>query len=201
MKKKVDARNLPCPQPVIKTKQALEESEFTELIIIVDNDVARQNVTRFVTNFGYKVTSVNQQGSDFYISIEDDLEIPEKTENEEVSKIQVSDGKLLFITSDTLGVGEQELGKKLMTSFLFSLTQIGDKPKTIVLMNGGVKLAIQSSEALSSLKVLSKEGVDIVVCGTCLDYYKIKMDLAVGTVSNMYDIAERLMGRYSIVKI
>jgi tRNA 2-thiouridine synthesizing protein A len=201
MIKKVDTRNLPCPQPVIKTKQALEEGDFTELIVIVDNDVARQNVTRFVTNCGFKVTSVNQKGADFHITIVEDLEETAEDDHEDIENIKVSNDKLLLITSDILGVGDPELGKKLMGSFLFSLTQIGNKPRMIILMNSGVRLAIHGAEGISSLQALGKEGVDIIACGTCLDFYKLKRELAVGTISNMYDIAEKLMGKYSVIKI
>lgn len=193
MKKLVDGRSLPCPQPVIKTKDALEKGEFSELEVVVDNKPASQNVKRFAENTGNTVTQIIEKNGDFHVMIATGGEKTAKIISTEQPQISCPDAKVVFISSNSLGKGSQELGTLLMKSFLYSLTELSCKPKKIVLMNSGVKLAIEGSESLANLQTLA-EDIQILVCGTCLDYFGIKDKLAVGSVSNMYEIAENLTG-------
>jgi tRNA 2-thiouridine synthesizing protein A len=192
MKKIVDGRGLACPQPVIKTKNALEEGKFSELEVIVDNKPASQNVQRFAENMGNTVTEILQKAGNYHVIIKTDSKVVEKIEKNK-PKISCPDAKIIFISSNILGKGSQELGALLMKSFLYTLTQLQCKPKKLILMNSGVKLAVQGSEALANLQTLQKD-LQILVCGTCLDYFGLKDKLAVGSVSNMYEIAENLTG-------
>lgn len=87
-----------------------------------------------------------------------------------------------------------------MKSFIFALTQLEELPKTILFYNGGATLTTEGSQSLEDLKTLEAQGVEILTCGTCLDYYGIKDKLAVGTVSNMYTIVEKLNNADKIIK-
>ena len=109
-------------------------------------------------------------------------------------------GTVVAVGSDRMGEGSEELGHILMKSFLFALTQLDDMPDKILFYNGGAKLTVEGSESLEDLKTLEEQGVEIMTCGTCLDYYGIKDKLAIGSVTNMYSIAETLQGAMSVIR-
>jgi len=102
-------------------------------------------------------------------------------------------GGVILITADQIGMGNEELGKVLMKSFLFTLSETNLKPETIMFMNSGVKLTVEGSPVLESLDKLEKEGVNILVCGTCLNYFELKDKLKKGKISNMYEIVEQML--------
>ena len=91
-----------------------------------------------------------------------------------------------------MGEGNEELGHVLIKGFLFAVTQLDELPKTMLFYNGGAKLTTEGSESLEDLKSLEAQGVEIMTCGTCLDYYGLKEKLKVGTVTNMYSIVETM---------
>ncbi|WP_020612258.1 sulfurtransferase-like selenium metabolism protein YedF [Sediminispirochaeta bajacaliforniensis] len=198
----VDARGLPCPQPVIRTKKALGEGNFDTLEVIVDNSAAVTNVTRYAEHAGYKVIGTEGQEGAFTISIAGGAEVSQESEaaafDQAIASCPVTQsggtaGKTVFISKDTVGEGDRELGRLLMSAFLFALTELDQMPKRLVFMNSGVKLTIESAKELGDLKKLEAAGIEILACGTCLDYYGLKDKLAVGMVSNMYDIATALL--------
>ncbi|MGD0822647.1 MAG: sulfurtransferase-like selenium metabolism protein YedF [Desulfomonilia bacterium] len=189
----IDARGLACPQPVILTKKALETND--DLIVLVDDTAARENVKRLATNMGF-VVEEEHQGSETRIRIN------------KVSACTHAQGAItgqgpvvVVIASDTMGRGEDVLGGVLMKSFLHTLTQAGAMPDTMILFNTGVKLAVKGSEVLDDLESLANAGVNILACGTCLNYFSLKENLAVGVVSNMYDISQTMLGAGRIVQI
>jgi selenium metabolism protein YedF len=108
---------------------------------------------------------------------------------------------ILFIDSDSIGRGSEELGKILMGSFLQTLEQLEHHPKKIILLNSGVKLACEGSAVLEDLQEFSAKGVEILSCGTCLDYFGIKKKLTAGKISNMYEILNSLMGARKVIKV
>ena len=108
---------------------------------------------------------------------------------------------MLFIDSDSLGRGSEELGKILMRSLLQTLEQMEPRPKTIIFLNSGVKLACEGSEVLEDLQEFSKKGVEILSCGTCLDYFGIKKKLLVGKVSNMFEILNSFASAGKVIKV
>jgi selenium metabolism protein YedF len=208
----LDVRNLACPQPVIQTRNALKEGGFSRLEVVVDNDAALANVTRFAEHSGYQILGTKREGDAFFITIAAGKGADEGVE-EEAYRIATADcplpvsestavapgyaraaaGKTVFIASDTLGKGEEELGQILMRAFLYALTELESKPKRIIFMNTGVKLAVEGAAELEDLRKLDSAGVEIIACGTCLEYYKLKEKLQVGIISNMYDIAGFLL--------
>jgi len=113
----------------------------------------------------------------------------------------VGSGLVVFITTDQLGVGDERLGGILMKAFLNTLGDSEPKPERIIFINNGVKLVIEGSEVIDSLKVLEERGVQIFACGTCLNYYGILDQLRIGIVSNMFEIVNFLLDASKVIKI
>ncbi len=183
--KEIDCRGLACPQPVLTTKKALEESPQGKLMVIVDNLAARDNVERFAQSQGASV-SVEKKGNDFYLTIEKGGTCDLASSPQKAEKVVV------YINSNLMGVGDEALGTTLMRSFLHVLSEMETRPSTLVFINSGVRLTTEGSMVLEDLEALSKKGVIILSCGTCLDFYGLKEKLKVGVISNMYDIAKTL---------
>lgn len=193
METTVDARGLPCPQPVIHTKKALEAlREPGEVITIVDNEVARDNVVKLARSLECAV-EVEQRGTDYYIHI--------RKEGLPATQICMVPGQVIMITADSLGRGAPELGEVLMRNFLYTLAEGEVVPQRLLFINSGVKLCCEGSPALASLLTMEGRGVEILVCGTCLDYYQLKEKLCVGAVTNMYTIVEHLMAAEKVITL
>jgi len=184
--KKIDCRGMACPQPVVTAKKALDESEGEEFILIVDNLAARDNVERFAQSQG-AVVDVENKGTDFF------LHIQKKGACDLAGSVQKVDKVVVYINSNLLGVGEEALGAILMRSFLKTLLDLKPIPSRLIFINSGVRLTSEGSETLETLKALFEKGVEILSCGTCLDFYGLKEKLRVGVISNMYDIAQSLL--------
>jgi selenium metabolism protein YedF len=201
MKKIIDARGLDCPKPVLETKKALENKDLTQLEIIVDNQAAVDNVSRFLKKTGNSVTKVIESKGIFtiYASLGKQNDPAQETAAQPLPVSTAA--KTVFIASDAIGHGSAELGKKLMKAFTFTLTELETPPKRLLFMNAGVYLCLNNSDSLPNLKTLARRGVDIHVCGTCLDYLGVSNQLAVGKVSNMYDIASHLLEDTAVIKI
>lgn len=190
MKKVVDARGLSCPTPVVLTKRALEEAE--EVTVIVDNPTARENVKRMAQSRGCEV-QVEERQDGIYLFLRR-LKAPGP-------EVQPSGSQVLVISSDSMGRGEEELGRILMRAFLHTLGEVSPRPRRIVFFNTGVKLVVEGSEVLEDLKALEALGVEILVCGTCLNYFGLMDKVRVGRVSNMYEIAETLLSAERVVGV
>ncbi|MCT4605832.1 MAG: sulfurtransferase-like selenium metabolism protein YedF [Marinisporobacter sp.] len=188
MDQQVDARGMSCPKPVIETKKALDGLKEGSIITIVDNEVAMQNVSKLAKSLNYNVDTREEEG-DYYVHIH-------RGEGVEIISVQSEEDRDLVILfgKDTLGEDSEELGKILMKGYIYTLTEYTPYPKTLLFMNSGVRLTVEGSEVLDYLKELESEGVEILVCGTCLDYFHLKEKLAVGSVSNMYSIVDAFHG-------
>ena len=187
---KLDCRNIDCPGPVLKTKQAIEEQGATEIKIIVDNDAAVENVTRFLNYHEFEV-SVESDGIISTIEgkstgkvIKQDLS--PKTKKEDIS--HDNQKIMVMIGASVLGRGDDELGGKLMTNFLRTLKEMGNDLWRLVFVNDGVKLTINDSNVLTILKDLEENNVHILVCGACLTHFDLMKQKAVGETTNMLDI-------------
>lgn len=189
MEEMLDARGLECPLPVVRTNEALARMTGGSLVVLVDSAISRDNVNRAAEKWGHAVTIGEHEGA---IA----LRIEKKTSAEQARKERLT---VVFIASDQAGRGEEALGRLLMKSFLFALTQTSSPPNRLIFMNRGVHLAVSGSEVLDSLKALAAAGCDILVCGTCLDYFGLKEKVAVGRVSNMYEIVETLTEAEKII--
>ena len=192
--KTIDCRGLSCPQPVIETKKTLEVMKEGIIEVIVDNTAAKENVSRFANSQGCKVESV-EKGGNFYLKITKG-NIEKETEPSGSGPVGRT---VLLITADQIGQGSEELGKVLMKAFINTLIETTPMPGTIIFMNSGVKLAIEGSPVLESLDKLEKAGVNLLVCGTCLNYFEVKDKLKAGKVSNMYEIAEKMLNAEKVI--
>ncbi len=188
--KEIDCRGLPCPQPVINTKNALEEvSQGDVLFVVVDNEAALKNVCRFAQAQGHEIQVEEREGK-WRIRI---LKKGTHTAPEVISCTPQEGSPVVVLSSRGMGRGDDTLSQILLRAFLKTLRETTPKPRAIICYNEGVLLALEDSEVLADLKALEEEGVKILVCGTCLDYYRVKERLAVGEISNMYDILETML--------
>jgi selenium metabolism protein YedF len=192
----IDCRGLDCPQPVITTKQALDQLKEGEMIVIVDNASSCNNVERFAQSQGCPV-EIKQEEQDFYLHIQ-------KTSNKDSEKVIRPNEKIkrvvVYINSHLLGGGDEALGSFLMKSFLKTLLDLETKPGRLILVNSGVQLTAENSNALDSLQSLLEKGVEIVCCGTCIDFYGLKGKMKVGVMSNMYDILQSMLEADCVIR-
>ena len=199
MARELDCRKQNCPQPIIDTKKALEANPTEPITVVVDNVVSRDNVRRFVQSQGHQVTVEDKGGGLFHLNVVPNPEAKKKPVG--AAGVPTSGGFVVFITSDKLGEGEERLGQILMKALLNTLHDSEPKPEKILFMNNGVKLSVEGSEVLDSLEALTHDGVQIVSCGTCLNYYGIVDKLKVGIVGNMYDILNSMLEASKVIKI
>ncbi|MGO1469344.1 MAG: sulfurtransferase-like selenium metabolism protein YedF [Tissierella sp.] len=191
MKKNIDARGMGCPKPVIMTTKGLDSLEEGSITTIVDNEIAKENISKLASSKGYDF-SVEEKDGDFYISISKDGSEPVKVKDNKKLKDMT-----IGFSSDTMGSGDEVLGKILMKSFIYTVSETEPYPSTLIFYNAGVRLTVEGSEVLDDLKALEKEGVEIISCGTCLDFLELKDKLKIGSISNMYTIYEKLKDKES----
>lgn len=200
MRQVVDARGLACPQPVVLTGKAIAVAD--EVTVLVDDPVAVENVSRLARSKGFSVEKVVQpDGTRLTLRREGAPAGELAPEPLLACPVPAPAGGplVVFVSSEHLGVGAAELGERLMGAFFHTLLEVSPRPQTVVFMNTGVRLAVEGSRAVEDLKALAGQGVEILACGTCLGYYGITEKLAVGRVSNMYDIASTLLGAGRVV--
>ncbi|MBI5592511.1 MAG: sulfurtransferase-like selenium metabolism protein YedF [Deltaproteobacteria bacterium] len=184
--KEIDARGLACPAPVLHTKAALQEEKSASISVIVDNAASQQNVQRFLESQGF-ATSLEQTGADYRVIGtlgSEPMEIPEISAVPEAGSSKI----MVLCATDRMGFGDDELGLKLMLSFLRTLKEMGPDLWRLVFVNNGVKLTIDGSEVLDDLKSYENGGLKILVCGTCLNHFNLLERKQVGETTNMLDI-------------
>lgn len=180
----LDCRDLKCPHPVVEARKQLLDAPEQPLKVLVGDDVARENVTRMATSMGFSTKDEVVEGG-FALTLE-----PEGVATTAEEQAMVQGKTVLYIGSDQMGQGSEELGQVLMKNYLFTLTELTEFPDQMFFVNSGVKLACQGSDVLEALNTLACNGVDIASCGLCLDYFEKKEDLQVGRITNMLEIAE-----------
>lgn len=208
---KLDCQGLACPQPVLQCRNTINQKIPYRLVVIVDNEAAKQNVSRFLESQDYKVQNIQKQNGVFELIAEHaqskiTKQEPRTNDSKERAIPQTAETiqeekQLVFVTSDKLGHGDDELGEKLMHNFLATLPELGDSLWRIILINSGVKLAIQRNAAINHLKELEKSGVSILVCGTCLDHFQLLEQKQVGSTTNMMDVITSLQLASKIIKV
>lgn len=195
----VNAMGDNCPIPVIKTKKAMQALTGPETIeVLVDNEIAVQNVTKMAESSGGQVCSEKLGETEFKVIIS--MQGAPLTEEDAVCIPDAKGDLVVVVSSDRMGSGNDELGKVLLKGFIFAITQLDTLPKTMLFYNGGVTLTTEGSQVLEDLKSLEAQGVEIMSCGTCLDYYGLKDKLVVGSVTNMYNIVETQAKAAKIIK-
>jgi selenium metabolism protein YedF len=199
MVRELDCRGLACPAPVLQTKQLLEKESLAAIKVIVDNEAARQNVTRFLEHQKFQVT-VEKLGSDLHLLGRKTGEV--RAVEETAPRPEGAHKKIMvMVSSDRMGRGDDELGAKLMFNFLKTLKEMGHELWRLVFVNNGVKLAVEGSEALPILKELEEDGVQILVCGTCLNHFKLLEKKKVGETTNMLDIVTAMQVSDKVINI
>lgn len=240
---RLDERGKQCPLPVIDAKKALEQAEEGTVVeVVVDNEIAVQNLKKLAAHKGLESTSQKVNDREFIVGIraskkgeaakpadsssrsgngiaKEEPNSPNETGNkgggagesqavlEENGSAGIScqpdirdKGMTVVLSSDQMGQGDEALGKLLIKGFLYALTQQDKLPGTVLLYNGGARLSCDGSDSLGDLKELEAQGVEILTCGTCLNHYGLGDKLAVGSVTNMYEIVERMTGAKKIVR-
>lgn len=204
MKKKIDCRTLQCPAPVLKTKECLEQDAVTQIDVIVDNDAAVENVSRFL-NFQEFEVSVDTDGITSTISGRRD---PEKARLLEThtGPVKIKEGSdhqkiLVILSSLQIGKGDDELGRKLMVNFVKTLKEMGNDLWRMVLLNHGVKLSTRDSIILEDLRELSASGVSILVCGACLTHLGLMEAKAIGETTNMLDVVTSMQVADKVIQM
>ena len=194
----IDAKGKACPTPVIMAKKAISagESSFT---VLVDNTTAVENLKRLAANQGFDAAAAEAEGVFSVAFTRTGCAACEEAVN---SPLPAPGGDwAVFVGRDIIGDGDRELGTNLMRMFFYTLSQGEDKPGAVLFMNAGVKLPTLDEQVAEHLKALSAVGVEILVCGTCLNFYGLTDRLRVGTVSNMYDIVTRMQKAGKVISL
>lgn len=197
----VDARGLACPLPVVNTKKELSTmSEGESVTVLVDNEIAVQNLTKFAQVRGHAIQAEKTGDREFRVVITLGQPKEAPAEAEEVCQPSAKTNTVVVLSSNRMGSGDDSLGKTLMKAFVFALTKQDTFPAAILLYNSGAFLSCEGSDSLEDLKLLEAEGVNIVTCGTCLNFYGLTEKLRVGGVTNMYDIVEMMNRADKLIK-
>ena len=202
MNKLIDCKGMACPLPVVNAKKAAESLVAGDVLtVLVDNEIAVQNLTRFAEHKGFGVSAEKKGDKEYAVTMTVSGAAAEETV-EEIACVMDSrrKGMLVVLSGNVMGSGDERLGASLMKAFVFALTKQDQLPDTILCYNTGAYLTCADADTLEDLKLLESEGVTILTCGTCLDFYKLKEKLAVGGVTNMYDIVERMENAAQIIK-
>ncbi|BAK98503.1 hypothetical protein OBV_13050 [Oscillibacter valericigenes Sjm18-20] len=199
----VNAVGEACPIPVVKATKALQAmKEAGTLEILVDNDPAVQNLSRMAAGHHFSARAEDRGNGTRAVVIDVTGPVSPITldAKDYTCDLPVSGDFVVAVDTDAMGRGSDELGKTLMKGFLFGVSQLPSLPKTILFYNGGAHLTCSGSASLEDLKVMADKGVDIRTCGTCLNFYGMTDQLAVGSVTNMYEIVETLAKARKVVK-
>jgi len=198
MENTIDARGKACPQPVLMTKDALESMEEGIITVVIDSEIAKDNVVRFATSQRCK-TEVETKGEIFQVKVTKGMTPAKKEGEEEVPETGKASNIVIYIHSNTMGTGDEELGSILMKGFIKTLKDVDPKPVKIIFVNKGIFLTTGGSELIEDIRALEEMGVEVLSCGTCLDFFHRKTSLEVGLASNMFDITSALMQANKVV--
>lgn len=188
VKQVLNCEGLHCPQPVIRTKDTLAAMTDGELLVLVDNEAARDNVRRFAESQGHSV-AVDQVDETFQLSIR--IGGGDAVQQELIVQCPSLAGKkriVVHISSEFMGRGDDGLGARLMAAYFDTLAQFAENITHITLVNSGVKLIAQGSPVLVEAQELEKLGIQFVACGVCLTHFGLAAKVEVGIVSNMFAI-------------
>lgn len=197
---KIDARGKVCPLPVIETKKALRSEAGAEgAVVLVDNLIATQNLSKMASQMKLEstVTKLSEDEYEVVISSKSATEASVDAEVESTS-IQSNGGYVVAIASDKMGDGDEELGKKLLEGFIYSLTEQDVLPDAILFYNSGVRITTENQKSIEDLNKMRDMGTEILSCGLCLNYYHLTEKLGVGEVTNMYRITEILRSNHVV---
>jgi selenium metabolism protein YedF len=202
MHKNLDARGLTCPSPVLLVKDALEGDVSPQsLSVQVDNEAARENVSRFLQSRGFAVDSA-AEGSDWVITATAGTASAPAPQSSARPAPAAGARKIMVVVAATaMGRGDELLGEKLLISYLKTLREMGSDLWRLVFINGGVKLTVTGSPVLDELQAYEKNGLLILACGTCLEHFKLTSEKQVGQTTNMLDIVTAMQLADSVITL
>nr|WP_307775720.1 sulfurtransferase-like selenium metabolism protein YedF [uncultured Cetobacterium sp.] len=189
---KVDATGQTCPMPVIMTKNALKEISEGTIEVTIDNKISKENIEKFAKEMGFSYITEEDNGT-FFIQITKQSDIKPK-------EVLSQENIVISIGSDKMGEGDPALGETLMKGFLYTLTEMETLPNTILLYNRGVYLSSLIESAVKDLKDLENRGVEILSCGACANFYHLEDKIAVGSITNMYNIIDKQLKATKVIK-
>lgn len=198
MSKIIDARGKNCPMPVIMAKKEIDGG-LKFFTVQVDNKIAVENLSKLASSQGFEV-KVNEANGDFDVKFSNGCEECEDILAKVENRKPLGDWSV-FVNKSTIGVGDEELGQSLMKMFLYTISESEDYPKSILFMNDGVKVPTLNEQAIEHLKELEECGVQLLVCGACLNFYGLQEKLTVGSISNMYEIVESMKAASKVITL
>ena len=198
--KQLDCRGMACPSPVLETRDALEKESPENITVLVDNVAARENVTRFLIRSGYGVTHEEMDGVHTVKGVKSGASACEVC-TEDMAGLAENRKIMVLIATDRMGRGDDELGRRLLFNFIGTLKEMGPNLRHLIFVNGGVKLAVEGAETLPALLELEKDGVTVLVCGTCLNHFNLLEKKRVGETTNMLDIVTSMQIADSVVTV
>lgn len=208
MNKIIDAKGKNCPIPVIMAKKEIDGGN-NSFVVEVDNNIAVQNLQKLANSQGFK-SEIKEDEENFKVYFSKDLSIANQEEeclecNEILDKVEENKNSLgswaVFIGKEIIGAGNEELGKSLIKMYFYTISEGEELPKSILFMNDGVKVPTLNEQAIEHLKDLENKGVEILVCGACLNFYGLEEKLKVGKVSNMYDITNQMKEAAKVITL
>lgn len=196
----LDCRNLNCPEPLLRTKKALGELKIGESLEILVNDVApRENIKRFLAKNGFEA-QISQAGADTLIKTVKTDELKDESIDDIYCDVTVPKrGKVIFLNEEQCGSGP--IGKSLLAKFLGAALSLDEKPVKLICVNNAVRITTnRGHECFEAIKKLNEAGAEILSCGSCLEGYKLVDKLAIGEISNAYEIMD-VLSKYEVIKL
>ena len=195
----LDYSQFQCPHPVVETRKQILGNPEAAISVLVGDKTAKENISRLASKMGYQV-SWQEEASNFRLTLTPEAAAQQSPQQQPTARTSTAGDTVIFCGSDQMGQGDKEFGQILMKNFLATLLELDPLPDCILLVNSGVKLVCDGSEAVEALNKLACRGVDIASCGLCLEYYHLKDQLKVGRVTNMLEIAETQMQAGQLIK-
>ena len=202
----IDVLGKPCPIPVIEAKKALSGQDVDSVLVKVDNIVAVQNLEKMAKGYGYGFSYSEKALDSFEIVIRKDGKDPSEMQRsdsapESRQNVPAANGLGVVVSKDTMGDGAEELGKILIKGFLYSLTELPAPPEFVIFLNSGAHLTSEGANTIEDIKNLEQQGVEVLTCGTCVNYYGLQGKLAAGAITDMYGITERMASVGNVINI
>jgi selenium metabolism protein YedF len=188
----LDVRGLSCPEPVLRTRRALDSVSCGIVAVRTDSAAARDNIIRYGEKAGCRVSSQEFGPGQYVVHLE-------KAAGSTRAPETAAAGTVVVLTADCVGRGSDELGRLMAGLLLRTLAESQSKPEYLLLMNGGVRLAVTGSDALSSLHALEQQGTEVRVCGTCLDFFGINSQVQAGVITNLFEAVDIMMSAARVI--
>lgn len=200
---KLDMIGKNCPIPVIEAKKTLANQEITAVLVLVDNKIATENLTKLAEQLGYNINvkEINKEYYEVSITKDGNQAVITADGNKNDDRNNNIGDIAIVICTEYYGDGNNDLGEALMKSYIYTLTEMEILPKYLIFCNGGVTIPVTNSDYIENLTILEDSGVEILACGACLNFYNLSDKLGIGTATNMYNISDILMKVGKVIKI